>query len=454
MKRLTLVTLGLLVSLSASARTINLQQATELALESDPRIAEKEAFVRQARGLLQEVDGNGGLRYGVDTFLALTTGLDGGFYKDNSNQCNTANQCEPRNDLYDFNDGLSLWAQLQFTIIKPLLTFGRLENYEEAAENNIIIKQQDVLIQREATRENVETAYFGYLTARDSRYLLEDTQKRLQAAADLVQDWLDTGEGDVSLSDKYALDAGLALIKRYLAEAEGLEAIALEGLYVTTGISKDETIELADSRLSPREMPTQDLDELIKLAQDNRPEFKQVEAGLNARRALVEANRADAKPLVYAGLAGSLSRSPERETLDNPFIYDPFNHAALSPLIGLRWEWVSGAQKGKVAQAQAELDALVEKASFARRGIPFQVSEQYHLMKSKYAAAQAMRESAQAARRWMIASYTDFEAGLEKPEKILDAMKTYVLAYAEYLLSVNSYNLHVGKLYTATGVTP
>ena len=59
--------------------------------------------------------------------------------------------------------------------------------------------------------------------------------------------------------------------------------------------------------------------------------------------------------------------------LDNPHIYDPFNHAALSPLIGMRWQWEQGAQPARVVQAQADLDALVHKASFARIGIPFQV---------------------------------------------------------------------------------
>ena len=89
--------------------------------------------------------------------------------------------------------------------------------------------------------------------------------------------------------------------------------------------------------------------------------------------------------------------------LDNPHIYDPFNHAAMSPLLGMRWQWEQGAQPARVVQAQAELDALVHKASFARMGIPFQVREQYLSMQAKHQAIDSMRKSSKAARRWMIA---------------------------------------------------
>jgi len=435
-------------ALQASEK-LDLEQAIELALAHDPRIDEKQAFVRKARGLLQEAEGSEGFRYSVDSFLALSTGLDGGFYEGGEDSCSS--NCAPRDDAYDFDDGLSLWAGLTFSIVKPLATFGRLDNYQEAAQNNILIKQQDVTLQRDEVALQVVKAYYGYLTARDSRLLLEDTRKRLGGALDLVNGWLEEGSGNASLSDKYALQSGLGLIDNFLAEATGLEQIAMAGLKLLTGREED-VIEVADRRLQPLPLPEQSLDEWIDLARENRVEFKQVAAGLNARRALVEATRADKKPIVYAGVAGSVAVSPERDTLENPHIYDPFNHAALSPVLGMRWQWEQGAQPARVVQAQAELDALVHKASFARIGIPFQVREQYYSMQAKHKAIGSMRESSRAARRWMIASYSDFEAGLEEADDIINALQVYVLAYAEYLRAVNDFNNLVSKLKSVSGV--
>ena len=105
-----------------------------------------------------------------------------------------------------------------------------------------------------------------------------------------------------------------------------------------------------------------------------RVEFKQVEAGLAARRALVEAKKASKKPVIFAGVAGSAAYSPGRDRLENPHIYDPFNYVGVAPMVGLRWQWEADAQPARVKQEQAELDALIHTASFARKGIPFQVA--------------------------------------------------------------------------------
>ena len=64
--------------------------------------------------------------------------MDGGFYEGGESSC--SGDCKPRDDQYDLDDGLSLWGGLKFSIIKPLLTFGRIENYQKAAQNNILIK--------------------------------------------------------------------------------------------------------------------------------------------------------------------------------------------------------------------------------------------------------------------------------------------------------------------------
>lgn len=450
MKNLFFMMLVVIAAPAAAVTTLNLDQAIEMSLAADPRIDEKKAFVRKAEAMLQEAEGTGGLRYGIESFLALTTGLDGGFYADGESSCST--NCESRDDAYDLDDGFSLWAGFTFSIIKPLTTFGQLEGYEEAARNNILIKKQDVTLEKEVIKLDVVRAYNGFLAARDGRYLLEDTLKRLQSALNLVKEWLEDDNGKAKLTDQYALQAGIGLVESLLADTTALEAIAMEGLKLLTGMDNNEQLELEDRRLRAVSLPTESLQEWKEIALSNRAEFKQVEAGLAARRALVKAKRASANPVIFAGVGGTGSYSPNRDRLDNPHIYDPFNNAALSPFIGLTWQWEADAQPARVAQEQAELDALLHKASFARKGIPFQVSEQYHLVQSKFKSMQAMKQSALSARRWMIAGYTDFEAGLEDAEKILTAMQAYVLAYAEYLKIVNDYNNHVSKLNSVSGV--
>lgn len=446
--RRTLIVMALLTPFAAAAESLNLEQAIERALSADPRIEEREHLVAAARGLLQEVKGNGDWFVDANAFVGLAPQVSGSIFSNGA--CTTA-QCELRDDRYDI-DGVTAWFNVQMGLIKPLYTFGKLENYSAAAKANIEIKGGDVRLQRAATVLDVKRAYYGYLAARDGRLLLEDVDKRVQSAVDLVSGWLEDGGGDAKQSDLYALQAGQALLGKYRAQAAALEKIALDGLKVVTGAGLETGIEVADQRLQPVELPGLSLPELKQQALSERPEMQQLESGLKARRSLVEASKSDGMPNVYAGLVGVLSYAPGRDRLENPYISDPFNDAGITPVVGMKWNWKGGVQDGKTAAAQAELNALISKSDLARSGIPYQVAEQYYQVQGYHESVQKLEEASRAARRWMVASYTDFEAGLEKADKVMAAFQAYVLASSDYLQTTFDYNMHVAQLEAATGV--
>ena len=64
----------------ASAVTLDLEEAVERALQTDPRISEREHLVDAARGLLQEALGSDDVFLDVNTFLAVAPGTDDGFF--------------------------------------------------------------------------------------------------------------------------------------------------------------------------------------------------------------------------------------------------------------------------------------------------------------------------------------------------------------------------------------
>lgn len=433
----------------AGAEAITLEQAIARALIVDPRIEERRHLVDVARGQLGEVEGNAGLRMDLNTFLGIAPALEGGLFEEGS--CTSPQGCIVRSDRYDLGRGISPWVYLQISVVKPLYTFGKLESYSTAARANIEVKQGDVRLQRAQTVVDVSRAYYGYLAARDGRIFLEDVQRRAQGAVELVQRWLDEGTGEVTQSDLYALQSGAALVARYLAQARGLERVSLEGLKVLTGAGPGAALEPADARLAPVEAPAQALQALQDEAMARRPEMRQLEHGLTARRALIAAEKALAKPNVYVGVGGTFSYSPRREQLDNPYITDIFNDRGVSPMIGMQWNWVPGAQAARANQAKAEYDALVSKSALARVGIPFQVAEQYALVESNREAVARLEEASRAARRWMISAYTDFEAGLTEAQKIVTAFQGYVLAHTEYLRTLYDYNMNVVQLQNAIG---
>lgn len=433
----------------AWAETLNLEQAVERAVNHDPRIEEMRQLVEAARTLVDEAEGHGGWALDGNVFLGMAPGVKGGFFENGG--CAPGN-CEVRSDRYD-PDGFSLWTSFKLSLIKPLYTFGKIESYADAARANVEVKRGDVHLQRGATVLEVKRAYYGYLAARDTRLLLEDVRGRVEGAISLAQEGLEQGESDIRQSDLFALESGLGVIGKYIAQATALENVAIDGLKVLTGIGLSAELAVADPTLQPVALPALNLDDLQQQALAHRPEMAQVEAGLQARRALVAANKADARPNVYAGLVGLLSFSPNRDHLDNPYIFDPFNDVGLSPVLGIKWDWNAGVQSAQVRRAEAELNALIAKSVFARQGIPFQVVEQYHQIRAHNEAVARLAEASRAARRWMIASFADFEAGLEKGDKVVNALQAYVLAHSDYLRTVFDYNMHVAQLLNVTGAS-
>jgi outer membrane protein TolC len=434
----------------AQAETVllDLPQSIERALKTDTRIDEKQKLVEAARYLLAEARGADDWLFNINSFVGFAPTLRGGLFETTDDTGKKAVGIP--DNAFDI-DGLSPWYYVDFSFIKPLHTFGKIKHYSQAAAGNIQIKQGDVALQRGQIALQVTRAYNGYLAAKDTRLLLEDSLKKLEAAVDLVQGWLDEGEGEAKQSDLYALQTGVAVLQRYIAEATGFENIALAGLRMLTGVSPEDELELADKRLRPVDLPEGELKALQAQALVHRPEMRQLAAGLQARREWMLAKKSESNPNLYAGVAGVISYSPLREDLSTVSAYDPFNSAGATPIIGMKWEWASGRQPAQVAQARAEMESTLALKSFAQRGIPFQVAEQYHTVHAHHEMVQKLYEGSRSGRRWMISSYADFEAGVEQADKVISAFLGYIQAYSDYLKTVNDYNLHVAKLRVVTG---
>ncbi len=442
----TLLAAGmLLAALPGQAETVNLQQAVEMSLAADPRIKEREQVVEAARSLVEEVRGNAGWRISANAFIGLAPEVEGGFY-----QGGAYSGTVPRTDG-DNLDGVSDWTHLDFALIKPLFTFGKLERYGEAAEGNVDLKRGELKQTRGDIVYDTKRAYFGYLTARDTRGFLEDMQGRLNSAISSVERKLKDETGEARQSDLYALQTARGLLAKYVHQAKAIEQISLDGLKVLTGVGLKADLKVADERIEPVAFPQVDLAEFQSRALQDRPEMQQLEAGLRARRALVAAKKADRMPDVYAGVIGQFNYASQRERLDNPYLYDPFNGGGLTPVVGVKWDTVFGVASARVNQAQAELEALNHKKAFAVAGIPFEVGEAYVNAQANYGAQHELAEGAAAARRWMVASLADLSAGIESADKVADAIKNYVLVQTEYLRTVNDYNMNVAQLARLTG---
>ena len=443
--RALLATGLILTSAHSGAETINLTQAIEMSLTADPRIKEREQLIEAARGLLTEAQANNGWRVSLNAFVGLAPEVKGGFYQNGAYSGTT-----PRSDDHKIR-GVSDWTHLEFSLIKPLYTFGKIERYGEAAQANVDLKRGDLKQSRAETVYDTKRAYYGYLTARDTRVFLEDMQSRLAQTLANTERELKEDTGQSRQSDLYALQTAKGLLAKYVNQARAVEKISLDGLRVITGAGLKADLQIADAHIEPVAFPKLELTELQSRALQDRPEMQQLEAGLRSRRALVAAKKADRMPDIYAGMVGVFNYASNRDRLDNPHVTDTFNGGGLTPVVGVKWDTTFGVADAKVNQAQAELEALNHKKAFALAGIPFEISEAYANAQANFESQKELAQSASAARRWMVASLADFSAGLEKGDKVAEAVKNYTLVNTEYLRTINDYNMNVAQLARLSG---
>lgn len=433
---------------SAEAAPLSVDEAVTRALAQDLRIHESEKLVDSAKALIDEALAHKDSYLDSNAFFALTNAKDGDLFEPGTTTL--------RHDAYQV-DSLSDWSYLQVQLIKPLRTFGKIDQYARAAQGQTDVRRGDVRLRRGQTMMEVKKAYYGYLTARDTRIMLEEVLDKVRSAEALVQGWLDEGDDGATPADLYQLQAGRAQVERFTGQALAIEHTAEQGLRLLLSWPAGEALELAEPSIAP--LPYRDLDapaltSLQNQALHDRPESTQLAAGLRARQALVAAKKAEGYPDIYAGLIAVLSYASGRDNLKNPYLYDPFNQAGITPVLGIRWHWQGRVRAARVAGAQAELDALNLKSAFAQKGIPFEVSEASNDYQAQHQGVLALTRGADAARRWMIASYADFEAGVGEGEKVMRALQGYAQNRADYLRAVYDFNMASAKLDFVTGQYP
>jgi len=432
-------------------RPITLAEATEMALSSDPRIDEQKANVARAQALIERVEGEGGPRVSANLYAGLAPKASDGIFANGSNRC-PAGGCELRDDGMDLDEGVTVTTGLTATLIQPLYTFGKLENYRKAASRNRDVSAAEVSIARGETWLTVRRAWWGYLTARDTRQMLKGVRRQVVRTRDRMREKAEAGEAP--MSDLYALETGVGTLDRYIAQASSVEAIALDGLKTIIGVPLDEDLEVAQRRIEQVDGPTAGLDALAGEALANRPEMFMAETGQEAVRHLIAARKSDKYPNLYAGIVAGGAYTPGRERLDNPYIHQPLNNVFATPVIGLQWEFNPGLVRAGVSEAEARMQEVAAKARLARQGIPFQVAEAYHQAIGLDSQIDALERARNNSRRWMVSSFMDFQAGLIDGGKLADAVRANTEAQADYYRAINDFNMSVAQLAVATGDYP
>lgn len=349
---------------------------------------------------------------------------------------------------------LTWFASTDATIIQPLFTFGKISENMKAATHGIEVDRSRKEQRANEIALKVREYYYGLLLAREMKELVLEVQESLSKAREKAQKLLDQGSESIEELDLYKLDAFSGEVAKYLEEAKKGESLALAALKTRLGLPFDTPLEISNQRLVMIETDTPAFESFVDKARLKRPEFRQIDEGIKARAALVEASRANYYPDIFLGGLFSWAYADDRDRIRNPYINDQFKHVNGGVALGLRWKLDFGITGAKVSAERAQHNRLLSTKEFADANIPLQIRKYYLELKEAENSAVATKTAYTNSKKWAVTALANFDFGVGPAKEIFEALQAYARMRAAYFQSLYNYRIAWANLDYATGEPP
>jgi outer membrane protein len=432
---------------TAEVPVLGLNQMIQMALEKSPEMKEAEQDIAAAQSELAQAKAGQWAQFDLfavtgpaqnaDIPTVLSQSAGGGKYVGQITN----------ND----KNGLGIFGSLDFVMIQPLFTFGKISFRQDAASYGVDAQRAAKDKKHAQVVLNIKELYYGVIVAKQGVGAADDANQFIKDARQRIQRLLDLGSPNVSDVDLYRLETFESDVMQFKAKAEAGARVAYLALKKNIGLKDDQEFELDLKELpkDTRELDRQD--EYMERALANRPELQELKKGIEARKALVDAARADLYPSLFFGAVGSLAGAPGRERMPISYYHDDFNHNEAGFFLGANWHFDFGIGAGKVNKAKAEHQKLLHTKEYAERNIPLEVAKYYQDATECQKSFKAFEKGMIAARKWIVSAFANFDIGTGAAKDMFDAIDRYGKNRGDYLVSLYNYHVALAKLAYAAG---
>jgi multidrug efflux system outer membrane protein len=435
---------------AGSGAPLTLQQLVERARRSDARVEEAEAELRRLQALQRQAHWawfpkfETVVGFGGPTPEARNDGLGG----------------PPTTEATlegDWNFGeLGVTFRAEANALLPLYTFGKLSALEKAGDQGPLIGSALRERARDEAGFQAAQAFYGYQLARSGLIQLEDTAKRLEDAAKLINQLLADESEQVSKTDTYKVNFFRQMVAARRGEAEQGQALALEALRLLSGAKPGEPLKIAtvDLPMEDEEFTPPKLEQALALADQHRPELSAIQAGIIAREQEVlireRAYYPDIGLIGFAKFVYTTNATPQR----TPFAYDPYNEASAGIGLAARGTFDIPMKNAQADQARAELDKLKAQQRLLQSAIRLEVTKVHGDLVAALERARAFTEAEKNAKRWATAAYAAFDLGTGDTRELVDAFTALAQASADKGKSWHDVRVGIAALERVTGTPP
>jgi outer membrane protein TolC len=339
----------------------------------------------------------------------------------------------------------------QVEVAQPL-NFGKLRAGMRAARAGVRVATADLDANRQTEVKKVLEYLFGLQYANRMVVMLEDANARVDSLDSTMQAKLDNDEDDVSQTDLFQLRMGRFELEKSLQEARLGRDRAREGLCFSLGLPSPDSLHLSDSLLQPLpELPAFDT-----LATDfAHPDLLKLQAGLDAKQALVEVERAGLGPDIY--LFGKFSYTKawvanRNQANQDVLVTDPLNDVSGMFGLGFTWHLNFWSQLGNVRVAELDWQQLRRKQAYAKKGLQAQMKDswlRYRMLGERIESAAKARDAAQS---WLHVVGQQADLDPSKSKDLVGPYKSWLDFQNKYWEAVYQRNLAALEVLLGSGL--
>lgn len=346
-------------------------------------------------------------------------------------------------------DELGPFTRLEGQITYPLFTWGKLPNGVKAASKGV---EQEIISEEQKKAEvvrEVKEFYYTLLYTKQVQELLSDVRDGFEKAVKTAEERLK--ESKVTQLDVLNLRIGYAGVAKESEKLRNGIELTRAALLRAMGLPQTTAFDIADTVLTPEPAQLKDLEYYVERLFRNRPEWRKLLIGIQAKEAELKMATSDYFPTFFLAVPVRYGYAPGRSRQTNPFAYDDFNFGGAGPVVGLHWKLGFGETAAKVARSRAELMKLRAQEKTAAASFPVEVKEAYLNVKEAQERMRVTADGRKAGRTLVALAVANFELGIGEPQDVFLGLGNYTRATNDYYEAVRDYNIALAKLSLVVG---
>jgi outer membrane protein len=352
----------------------------------------------------------------------------------------------PPDDTTGFIRGLGPFNRTELEIAVPIFTFGKLTSLKRAAASGVEVEEASLDDQRLNTILELKEFYYGLLLAQDIDGLVSKLTKEIEAKSEDLED-----DDSLPLSSKYKIKLALLQLKAQEREVADKVELARAALKWKAGIAEEAPLALEEKFIAPVKAKVPPLDEVAARGLARRPDWQQLQAGIVARKALVDAAKSAYYPQVFLSGGVRYAWAPGRTDQHNPFVKDEFNFFNGGVFLDVRQALEWGFLGADLDKARAEHLELKAKERSAGQGIRLDIRRAYLAYQRNAANLDDALAARKLSRQWLQLAQDEYEFDPETIEDLVTAFSAWADAEQGYLQAIYDFNLALAKLERAAG---